>query len=478
MRLLKLTIKYDGDERTFDFSDKTLLFSTNNSVGKSTILRLIFYGLGYPVPGTYGMKFSKVDTQVSFERDNSLFTVMRKENYIEINQDNSFLTSRILTGNDDTWFAYIWGIDSIRVLRNILGAIYMDQDKGWTLLNRGKVIGNIRFNIRDLLVGLSRNGESLENKLVQLQELKSALSRVRQLIELKESTLEYKNSNVESLREKDDTKLIDNYKNLKLKLRVEKQELQKVRKSFLEEENLKNYILSLNIIIDYNGKNIVVDDDNILNFDDNINFLKQKSAIIQENIEQLRIQITETEKILADSTANLFSEVDVVARAFSDISTININHTILSAREEELKSAIASLNDIIEKEFMANNELIDETRDWVNIFAEKLGILDVVKDKKYIFTRDLKSISGTIYYKVVFSFKMAYIKIIEKYTKVKLPIVLDSPSGREVSDRNIAEVIRILNEYFEPNQIIIASINKYDLKNIEEIELVDRIFEN
>lgn len=280
------------------------------------------------------------------------------------------------------------------------------------------------------------------------------------------------------MREKDDTKLIDNYKNLKLKLRVEKQELQKVRKSFLEEENLKNYILSLNIIIDYNGKNIVVDDDNILNFDDNINFLKQKSAIIQENIEQLRIQITETEKILADSTANLFSEVDVVARAFSDISTININHTILSAREEELKSAIASLNDIIEKEFMANNELIDETREWVNIFAEKLGILDVVKDKKYIFTRDLKSISGTIYYKVVFSFKMAYIKIIEKYTKVKLPIVLDSPSGREVSDRNIAEVIRILNEYFEPNQIIIASINKYDLKNIEEIELVDRIFEN
>lgn len=41
------------------------------------------------------------------------------------------------------------------VLNNILGAIYTDQEKGWTLLNRGTVIGSIRFNIEELIRGLS-----------------------------------------------------------------------------------------------------------------------------------------------------------------------------------------------------------------------------------------------------------------------------------------------------------------------------------
>ncbi len=31
----------------------------------------------------------------------------------------------------------------------------MDQEKGWTLLNRGIVIGSIRFNIEELIRGLS-----------------------------------------------------------------------------------------------------------------------------------------------------------------------------------------------------------------------------------------------------------------------------------------------------------------------------------
>lgn len=127
---------------------------------------------------------------------------------------------------------------------------------------------------------------------------------------------------------------------------------------------------------------------------------------------------------------------------------------------------------------MKDNPLIEETQNWIFKFAKELNVYDVVNSRKeYLFTRDLKSISGTIYYKVVFSFKMAYIKIIEKVTGVKLPIVLDSPSGREVTERNINAVIGILNEYFENNQVIIASINSYNLKKATYIELGERIFD-
>ena len=33
--------------------------------------------------------------------------------------------------------------------------MYVDQDKGWTLLNRGTVIGKKKFSIEELLAGLN-----------------------------------------------------------------------------------------------------------------------------------------------------------------------------------------------------------------------------------------------------------------------------------------------------------------------------------
>lgn len=72
---------------------------------------------------------------------------------------------------------------------------------------------------------------------------------------------------------------------------------------------------------------------------------------------------------------------------------------------------------------------------------------------------------------------MAYIKVIEERIGVKLPIVLDSPSGREVTDENINAVMDILKTDFVDNQIIIASIRKYNLPNLHEIRLVNRLME-
>lgn len=477
MKFLNLQIMYEASKREINFTQKTLIYSDDNSVGKSTLLRLLFYGLGYQIPGTYGIKFKNVKLRVIFERNGNKYTVQRNGNYVELYNDNKFVTSQILTEENDSWFTYIWGIDSIRVLRNILGAIYMDQDKGWTLLNRGKVIGNIRFNIRDLLIGLSKEGAKLNEKLVDLDDKKKVLKKTRQLIELSNSSVEYQNSSVSSLREKDDTKLISKYKNLNLNRKVLNQELKNVKRNITKEKGLEEYLLGLNIMLNIGSKSIVVNKDNLANFDDNLDYLRQRSAILQEDIEQLDIRMSRVKKELDNSTTNLFSNTDVIDKTLNDIAALNINSTILEARQLELEKSISELNSSIEREFIDSNELIEETKKWINIFANELGVLDVVKNKRYIFTRDLKSISGTVYYKVVFSFKMAYIKTIEAHTNLILPIVLDSPSGREVTNRNIHVVIDILNKYFKENQIIIASINKYDLNEVKEIKLNKKIFE-
>ena len=79
--------------------------------------------------------------------------------------------------------------------------------------------------------------------------------------------------------------------------------------------------------------------------------------------------------------------------------------------------------------------------------------------------------------KTIFAFKMAYILELEKYLNIKLPIILDSPSGKEVDQENIELMMNILKRDFKENQIIIASIYDYSFPKIHKIELIDQLLD-
>ncbi|WP_440970064.1 hypothetical protein ACSS6N_21375 [Peribacillus frigoritolerans] len=73
---------------------------------------------------------------------------------------------------------------------------------------------------------------------------------------------------------------------------------------------------------------------------------------------------------------------------------------------------------------------------------------------------------------------MAYILEIQRFLGIKLPIVLDSPSGREVDQENIQETMNILMEDFHENQVIIASIYKYkELDPLQTIKINNLLLE-
>ena len=57
----------------------------------------------------------------------------------------------------------------------MIGSSYMDQEKGWTLLNRGKVIGNISFNIEALVRGLG--GKGCDSEILELEAVKRSLKK-------------------------------------------------------------------------------------------------------------------------------------------------------------------------------------------------------------------------------------------------------------------------------------------------------------
>ena len=111
-------------------------------------------------------------------------------------------------------------------------------------------------------------------------------------------------------------------------------------------------------------------------------------------------------------------------------------------------------------------------------YAIELGIGDDESlASSYLFTSNLKELSGALLHKTVFAFRLAYIIEIEKVLNIKLPIILDSPSGKEVDRANIQLMVDILKRDFSDHQIIIASIFEYDFDTINVIEIKNQLIE-
>ena len=73
---------------------------------------------------------------------------------IKIEKDGNISTF-VLPEQEFMLHALLYSTNNADLLKNILGTFYVDQEKGWTLLNRGVVIGSIHFNIEELIRGLS-----------------------------------------------------------------------------------------------------------------------------------------------------------------------------------------------------------------------------------------------------------------------------------------------------------------------------------
>ncbi|MFK5607394.1 hypothetical protein [Lactobacillus delbrueckii] len=482
MIFTKLILKSKDGKRVLDFSLKTIIHSPKNSVGKSTLLRLLFWGLGYPIPSTYKLKFDRITVEVYFEVGGQTFHTYRLGDKLEIFKDDKRIFEGIMPMDMSSAQSLIWNIDSPEVLENLLGVIYMEQDKGWTLLNRGKVIGNIRFNVRDLLIGLSNSKDSLVAMLDKLKGLQKLLDNTKRILDLQNITPPAKGitGNIE-YKDEDDLIKLDN-------LNVEKASLEnqirKLRSLQRKAEGLKKYILDLHLMVenpDGSREPILVNEHNLLNFTDNVNLISAQLASLQADLTDVKRKIARINDELSNQVSNLLDsdENEIIDATIATLGKIKIDFKTLAARQAALKKEINKLNNDINEKFNENREIIDETTSWIHKFAKILEVDDITKkNNRYLFTHDIKAISGTEYYKMVVCFKLAYIKVVESHFDMKLPIVWDSPAGREVNQINLRRVIEILNDFFPENQVIFASINTYELKNARYIEIKNKIFES
>lgn len=477
-----IRIKEGLFERTFNFSDDVnLIFSKENSTGKTTLLRFILYSLGYNIPNTKNIRFDRCEvvSRILVNKVGEITLSRYSDAYIEATVANDKKTY-ILPDQLHDLHKIIFGTENTDVLNNILGAIYTDQEKGWTLLNRGTTIGSIRFNIEELIRGLSDcDCSDLISKEIQLSKELSKYRQVASIAKYREKIIAESGTLVSDSYSVESDAVIAQ---LMMQQKALQCELKRIDKSISDNKRVRQYVADMKLIIQLpDGTIFPVTSESIVGLSDTIDFLITKRKITSTDLRSVMHQLANVQKKQSSEAEQLsfFQSENMLDIFDRHISSVPINAIAINKEVKRLEKTLSTIRKEISRKTQSNTDVVNSLYQNMIKYATELGVGNSESiNSSYLFTSNLKELSGAVLHKTVFAFRLAYIIEIEKYLHIKLPIILDSPSGKEVDQSNIQLMMNILKRDFSTNQIIIASIFKYDFDSLNLIELRNRLIEN
>lgn len=467
-----------NNQKTFSFGDfVNIVFSTKNSVGKTTLLRLMMYALGYPIPSTRGIRFADYETVLTIVgADNATFVLTRNKDYIEVLLDGTE-KGYSLPVEQNELHSVVFGISNLEVVDNLLGAYYVDQEKGWTLLNRGKAIGNIHFSIESLIRGLSnRTNDELAQRLAVV---KREIQKYRHMLDIASYKAEINQLGETAFIDSPADDIENALEVLYCERKPIDEELSRIKSVIRKNSSFEKFITSFRLRVKdpTSGNEVPVNKDTLVGYVDTADLLVAKQKIYFEQLASIDKKIASL-KAQQDKETMLVDVTTSLQQFDSDVLRMNVDAVATQKIIAKLEKERHVLEEQVIKSIKHDNPLVVELHQLISSYAMRLGLDEkyVSARNDYIFTNDLKSLSGAIFHKVVFAFKISYVKLIQQHTGVYLPIILDSPSGREVSKENINEMMAILAADFIDHQIIIASIyDNYAFQNSNIIELTDKL---
>lgn len=477
MRFIKLKVEEGLKYSEFSFSNKTnLIYSKENSQGKTTLIRLLLYALGYPIPSTKGMDFSKCITTLNIVNENdqeikivreqidSLELSYKGNNYIYVLPDDLNIILKLIFQNENN-----------ELLDNLLGAFYIDQEKGWTLVNRGYVIAHYGFEIEGLIRGLNNvkikdlkeRIKKLDNNIKQYKKIFN-VAKYRDQIEKGQGSL-----NPESVN-----KLQMQLNSLQVEKRQLRYELNNVLKIEQDNNAFRQFVEDIGLLIESpKGEEFPLKLNNIKNFEDTSNYTQAMKFDLVNKIKSVDKEIKKIRNSIPEETNQIDlvgNNVDETIKKFSQqLSVISISQAKVREQLDFLQKQKRKINN--ELRHLTYNVKTDKTiermfKDYIS-YAKFLEVEDIDKaTKAFLFTDNMKELTGADLHKISFAFKLMYINAINREVNINLPIIIDSPRSGEIDERNTKLIINLLNRKFKDHQIIMASIYNYG-------NFIDRVIE-
>lgn len=465
---------HDGlTTRSYDFGSLTVVTSQHNKSGKTTLLRCLLYSLGYPIPSMSGISFEKMNFDVMIQGDfGREFRLSRFNESIELDQSGAEETTTFSLPADRTRLHQIvFGIENETVLDNLLGAFYLDQEKGWTLLNRGKVIGNIHFSIEDFLRGLT--GRSCSQEREKLVAVRQEISKYQHMLNVAQYKLELTESGDAVPFDTPAEEIMREILRLRNKRKPIENEVRRLKETIKNNEEFRRYIDSMQLRVKTpHDETILVTAENIVGFSDMRQYLRAKLVTLQEQIAVIDNRIKSFENRQKENET-LVSVETTIQRFAEELDHVSVDAPAVERILKSLRSQKTMLEEVIRDALKRERATVEGLTNSIQGYLREFGI-----EERYgrdIFTRDLKSLSGTIFHLQVFAFTISYAKLVRERTGVVLPLIIDSPNGREVESSTVRKMMEILLRDFSDHQLIIATIYDPMLPEQKTIELDDGV---
>lgn len=489
MKLIKLIIEYSEQQLglfpqlksiSYDFQgDKVLITSENeNSKGKTTLIRFILYALGYKITQTDGMSIYdyKTTLEIDYKDKRYFFIRNRDEQYILDKDKNEKYKGKVNKEDYIPMINILLEIKNDYIADSLLGCFYIDQDRGWTLLNRGTCIGMYKFNIEEFFINLDEKID-IEKNFIENKMLNRDIKKVNSLLNILKDTSIYNNEIVESSKEV--LELISNLENEKNSLEqiqhIKKREIRNLKSLLSQNEEFVKKIEDMNIIIEYKGENIIVDKYKLKGYSFNNDILKMRKTELEielkkleKEIEKLKAQIKKIRKTNHQENSNQY-----LKRVFNLIKTSGLTIEELELLKSSSNSQMKKNNNII------RNEILDNIDEFWEILYPILNNFELGKEylkKEIILIDKLIGISGTQLHQLSLAFKIALNKLIEKRLDIKLPFIVDSPKGSETSDKISDMMLQSIYNQLPNHQIIISSaFDNFNVKFDKKIKLINGV---
>ena len=445
------------------FGKKTLIWSSNNSNGKTTLIRFILYSMGFDVPSTKKINFAKYNTIIELSEPNVKIT--RKRELLKViyeDREKSFnLSSESINA-----IGSIFGLNNVKIIKNILGAFYIDQDKGWTLLNRGKVTSSIiKFDIDDFIIGVSdydtiEYDTSIENMKNEIKRYEAILNIVKLSEEHQEG---YKrDNNIINLKCKK--------ANIEFFMKEINDQIEELETLLANNMNLINIVESYRLCVKIPNKKetIPVNRSTIKDFDLNTSILSSQIKELNIKKTQLKEKLVKVNNELSQYNG-MFNIKSLSSEIVEQVKNISISQTQLSDLIEEMKKEKKKLEKDKGKIILKQNEIVEFLKNNIREYASTLNVFQGYIDKEtdYLRTKNLKEYSGSLYHKVTLCYRLAYYSCIRYFLNLNLPFIVDSPGSTEITKEGLYEIISLIKKVIGDEQIILSSIYDEEL-NFEQ----------
>lgn len=462
MKITKFSLQHrDGfSPKEVDFSSKVIIIhSDRNSTGKTTLLRAVLYTLGFPVPNTELIRFEDYEFSIDLMHNGSQVIVLRKDNLLTVNGQEFDLPIEQRAAH-----SFLFGINNGEILSNLLGTIYFDQEKGWTLLNRGTIIGINRFNVESFFRGLKEDESDESYQMVErISALRKKIAQYRLMLNVAEyqaalnQDVEHK-LDFQTYQESLDSTLVER----RIQLQKVEEEISHLTDMMRKNKNFSDYIEMKKVYVKNpdGGDPIRVTKNTLFAYTDleDVNAARRSMLVAERNALKREIAAIEASQEKQTTLLDLpTADAEMTSRLanIAGISALEVNSMLSKLYKEK-----NALSDALKNRTKQNNTWITDAYKIIADYAKELGIpFDYKID---IFTSNLKTKSGAILHKLVFIYKLAYIKLLSSKLGYPVPIFCDSPSGREVKMETITAMLGVLKRDFSKHQIFIASIHKYE----------------